>query len=286
MKSLGALAAHYAGQDLTLAYGLRITRSDAVVYGFTSHHRRARIAGVWYEATQGLDVTGIATSAGLEVDNLELSTLDDGSLFTHAQVRGGVWQNARFVCFRYNWAAPPATLADTETLVAGTFGQIKLLAGQVTVEMRGLQQYLQQPVGAASSKTCRARLGDALCGINIASYTITPVTVTAVTSDTVFTASGFGQVADYAGEGEVRWITGANAGLRCKIKTQTAGGIFTLSIGAEATIVIGDTFTAIAGCRKRLTEDCKVKFSNVLNFQGEPHRPGVDAITAQPDQSA
>ncbi len=50
-------------------------------------------------------------------------------------------------------------------------------------------------------------------------------------------------------------------------------------------IQVGDTFDVIAGCRKRLTEDCKVKFNNVLNFQGEPHLPGIDRLTAMADVS-
>jgi len=42
----------------------------------------------------------------------------------------------------------------------------------------------------------------------------------------------------------------------------------------------------VAGCRKRLDEDCRLKFDNVLNFQGEPHRPTVDAITETPEPNA
>ena len=44
-----------------------------------------------------------------------------------------------------------------------------------------------------------------------------------------------------------------------------------------ATIQIGDTFTVVAGCVKTL-DACITKFDNVLNFQGEPHRPLQDAL--------
>jgi hypothetical protein len=47
-------------------------------------------------------------------------------------------------------------------------------------------------------------------------------------------------------------------------------------------IQIGDTFSAVAGCQKRLAEDCGTKFSNVVNFGGEPHLPGIDALTSPP----
>lgn len=284
MKTLpSGLSTLYSGGAKTIAYGLRITRADAAVYGFTSHDRDVTISSVAYEAAQGLDVTSLVMNAGLAVDNFELSTADDGTLFTREAVMGGIWQNARFLCFRYNWASPPATLADTEPLCAGTFGAVRLLNGKVVAELRGLQQFLQQPVGEVSSKTCRARFGDAKCGFNIATRTHTPSTVTAVASREQFTASGRAEASDYFGDGEILWLTGDNAGIRHKVKA-FASGVFTLYLATEATIQTGDTFTAIGGCRKRL-DDCIAR-SNVLNFQGEPHRPGIDAVTASPEVSA
>ena len=47
-------------------------------------------------------------------------------------------------------------------------------------------------------------------------------------------------------------------------------------------VQIGDTYEVIAGCTKRRSEDCRDKFDNVPNFQGEPDRPGVDQLTASP----
>ena len=48
----------------------------------------------------------------------------------------------------------------------------------------------------------------------------------------------------------------------------------------SAAIAIGDAFTAVAGCQKRHDVDCRDKFGNLLNFQGEPHLPGIDALTS------
>lgn len=282
MKALpSALAAHYAGDTLTTAVAVKITRKDGAVYAYTSHDEPATISGTTYLAS-GLIDSAFESGDSLAVDNLALTTLDDGSIFTRSDVIGGLWQNAAVYFFRYNWA----NLADgIEPLTAGTIGEVQLMQGQVRAEVRGLQQYLQQPVGIVSSKTCRARLGDAACGVNIATFTHSG-TVTGVTSQQVFTASGLTQAADYFGDGLVTWLTGANAGLKQKVKTHATGGVFTLALPMPAAITVGDTFTAIAGCHKRLIEDCKTKFNNVLNFQGEPHRPGIDELTAEPDATA
>ena len=73
----------------------------------------------------------------------------------------------------------------------------------------------------------------------------------------MFKDSALSQASDYFGEGEVEWLTGNNAGLFAKVKTHvnTSGAIFTLMQPMPATVQVGDTFTAIAGCRKRLLDD-------------------------------
>ena len=282
MKTLpSGLAAHYQGDALTTAVAVKITRVDGAVYAYTSHDVDAVISGVTYRAS-GLIDSAFESGDSLAVDNLALTTLDDGAIFAREDVIGGLWQNAAVYFFRYNWA----NLADgVEPLTAGTIGEVQMMQGQVRAEVRGLQQDLQQPVGIVSSKTCRARLGDGACTVNLTSFTHNG-TVTGVTNTRVFTASALTQAADYFGDGLIEWLTGNNAGIKQKVKTHATGGVFTLALPMPSAIQTGDTFRAIAGCRKRLMQDCKTKFNNVLNFQGEPHRPGIDELTAEPDATA
>ena len=49
----------------------------------------------------------------------------------------------------------------------------------------------------------------------------------------------------------------------------------------RATIAPGDGLRLIAGCDKRF-ETCRVKFDNLLNFQGFPDIPGDDWTAAIP----
>lgn len=282
-----AYQAHLNGENTTIGYILKLTRADAAVFGFTSAGEDVTIGAVIYSATQGLTISSLASSSGLAVDNLELSTIDDGTLFTRAQILGGVWQNAAFVLSRYNWANSSDGI---EPLMAGTIGQVGLREGMVVAELRGLQQYLQQTVGNVTTRTCRARFADFptpngsnRCRLTAATFTRAGNVVSTVTSALVFTSSGLWTAvptADYYGEGFLTWTSGANIGMSVKVRTYVASGVITLSAPAISTVVVGNTFTVIAGCRKRLTEDCKTKFSNVLNFQGEPHLPGVDKLTA------
>jgi uncharacterized phage protein (TIGR02218 family) len=271
------LTAHLATRETTLATALKITREDGTVFGFTTHDIDDVVSGVTYSANPGLDVTAIETAANAAVGNLDLTTLHDGTVFTTADILNGVWRNAAFTIFRYNWAA----LADgVDTLLAGTLGEATLRQNTVVVELRDLRQYLQQAVGDASSKTCRARLGDARCAKVLTAFTHTG-TLTAAASNQVFTDSARAEAAAYFDEGEITWTGGANDGLSAKIKS-FAAGVFTLALPMYGTVAIGDTYSAVAGCRKRLAEDCVAKFDNVLNFVGESHRQGLNDLTASP----
>lgn len=274
-----ALATHYAQRSTTLAVALKITRTDAQVYGFTSADADVTISAVLYKSAPGLLVTEIVNSAGYAVDNLELTTVNDGTVFTQFDILSRVWTNAAYQIFVYNWASPGDGI---DTLSTGTLGEATVSDNQLTIELRGLQQPLQQPVGSPSTKTCRARLGDALCRKDLTSFTYTG-TLTHVTSNQEFRDSARAEALAWFDDGLFTFTSGPNAGLQRKIKTHLANGTFTLSRPLLGTVAVGHTYSVIAGCRKRLAEDCVAKFNNVINFQGEPHRPTLDDLVAQPE---
>ena len=278
MKTLPtALAAHIATRNTTLATALRITRQDGTVFAFTTHDIDDVVGGVTYLAKPGLAASDIIIAANAAVGNLQLTTLHDGTVFTTADVLGGRWRNAAFTIFRYNWAS----IGDgIDTLLAGTLGEFTLLRNSVTAELRDFRQYLQQSVGDASSKTCRARLGDARCKKALTAFTYTGA-ITGVTNEQTFADSGRTEAAQWFNEGEITFTGGDNNGISAKIKT-FASGVFTLAIPLILPVLPGDTYTAVAGCMKRVDEDCHAKFNNVVNFVGEPHRKGMNDLTAPP----
>lgn len=284
MKSLpSALATHVATRQTTLATALKITRTDGLVMGFTTCDVSTDISGVTYSSNPGLLVTDIVIAANPSVGNLELRTLHDGTIFTPGDILGGRWRNAAFVLFRYNWAS----VADgIDTLLAGTLGEITLEQNMLVAELRDLRQYLQQPVGFVSSKTCPYRLGDARCGVNVALFTVSGTITHVSDGKRVIRDSARAEAADYFGEGEIRFTSGDNEGISAKVAEYAANGTFTLSLPLYINVQVGDTYTAIAGDRKRLEEDCRDKFNNVLRFGGQPHRRGINNLTAGPDPAA
>ena len=83
--------------------------------------------------------------------------------------------------------------------------------------------------------------------------------------------------------GIVVFETGANAGVALEVKTWTqSGSQVELYLPAPFDVAVGDRLRISPGCDKRLAT-CKAKFSNVLNFRGEPFVPGADEMAKYPD---
>lgn len=276
----GGLAAHYALDATTLCQCLKIVRSDGVSLHYTTAQIDVPVSGDVYLSAPGLEVSDLVNSSGLNVDNLEMTIIpEDSGYITRSDLLTGKWNGANFELFETSYVDPTIGINILKT---GTLGEVRLARDSFVVELRGLAQALQQTIGAVTSKTCRYRLGDADCTVDLGPFTHNG-TVSGVTSQQVFTASALTQPADYFVEGTVEFTSGNNDGYIQKCKIYTSGKIFTLSLPMPFPIQVGDTFTAIAGCRKRLSEDCYTKFDNVLNFGGEPHIPGIDSVTAPPE---
>lgn len=72
--------------------------------------------------------------------------------------------------------------------------------------------------------------------------------------------------------GLLEWLTGLNAGSQMEVKDYTmADGNFSLVLPMWFDLAVSDTFSVQLGCFKRLPEDCRAKFNNTHNFQGEPY---------------
>ena len=104
-------------------------------------------------------------------------------------------------------------------------------------------------------------------------------TVTGVTNLTTFADTSLSEADGFWALGQVTWVTGDNAGRSMEVKESTsATGTIQLYLPMADTIQVGDTFTIVAGCAKRLSEDCLTKFDNVNNARMEPYIPGIDAL--------
>jgi uncharacterized phage protein (TIGR02218 family) len=265
-----------------LANGILIERPDGTQLALTSADSDHAITGIpldgvatgaiAYLSTPGLSVSNIRSTEGLDVDNLEGTLLDSG-LVEHGDIVRGLWFGAAWSLFVYCWADVSMGFSVVKV---GHIGNIKPLTGKFVIELRDLREYLQAEQADVLGKDCHYDYGDARCGKNKAASTVTG-TVTSAASVQVFTDTGRTEADDWFGNGEFEWTSGPNTGVRTKVKTYVAD-TFTLAIPMAAAIGAGDTYSVVAGCRKRRTEDCATKHGNVLNNGGTPDKPIVNEV--------
>ena len=267
-----AFADHLAQEVTTLATCWSITRKDGFTLYFTDHDKDIIVDGHRYEAADSMNPSAVSSQAGLAVDNLEFEGVLSAAAITEADILAGKYDHAEITVFMVNYADPAM---GTLHLKTGWLGEVTLQGGQFIAEMRGLSSRLQQLIGEVYTSACRAQLGDARCGVNLAGYTFTG-TVTAIEGSYAFSDSTKTQGSGYFSGGKVTFTSGANAGISMEVRDFSAGR-FGLFLPMPAAITVGDSFTAVAGCDKQF-DSCKAKFNNAVNFRGEPHVPGTDKI--------
>lgn len=268
------LLSHLSGDVTTLATLWRIERTDGKVFTFTDHDLPIVYEDEEYEASTGYTASAIRSSAGLDVDNLEIESLISSDVITDDDLIAGLWDFAEFVIMRVNYEN---LSQGAEILRAGTLGNVRTGQHNFFVELRGVMQPLQQDVGRIYTPACDADLGDSRCKVNLASFTVTG-TVTGSITQSSFSDSGRSEASGWFNFGLLTFTSGDNDGFKMEVKTFNAG-VFVLQQSMPYPIQAGDTYSVYAGCDK-IRGTCRDKFSNTVNFQGFPDVPGVDRMVS------
>lgn len=227
--------------------------------------------GKIYRATAGYQFTGYSagsttTPAAIDIEGiLELCGIGT------AQIESGQFDSARCYYFATNWPDP---IEDYEEIVATILGRTHTLDKKYKIEEMSLADALNQAVGHTFIQTCQKHFGGqefAGCKVDKSLYTFSGV-ITAVTDQRNFKASALSQAAGYFNEGTILFTSGKNSILKpLEIKGFLTGGSIETYDAFFYPPQIGDTFTIVAGCQKRL-QDCKA-YNNVINFGGFSYVP-------------
>lgn len=259
---------------VTLAWCWRISRCDGVTIGFTAHDAPLFFGGLVYRPAPGLRPAAIEAS-----DALSATTTDIAAALTSDAIRAddldaGRWDRARVTLMLVDWTAP----ADRTLILAdGELGEVVRSGASFSAELAGVAAAFDMPVAPATSPTCRARLGDPACGVDLAPRRH-DVTVSAIAGEAV-TVSGLPAGAAPV-FGELLWLGGPACGLRSTI---IAGQGATLRLAEMPPFAVTPPVAArvTEGCDKRM-ETCRDRFANLINFRGEPFLPGNDLLTRYP----
>ncbi len=165
-----AMKDHIAGDVTTLCTCWRATLRNGTIIGFTDHTRNITFGGQLYKASSGYTPTSIESSCMLNVDNLEVEGIINGVDVTEGDLLAGLWDEAKVLIFWLNWNDLTMGAAHMKS---GTVGQIVIKDTSFVAEVRGLTQAYATVIGDLTSSLCRARFGDARCGVDLAAYTFT-----------------------------------------------------------------------------------------------------------------
>lgn len=273
MKTLSAELKNHLAEEVTmLATCWKLTRRDSAVLGFTSHDADLVIDDITYKAATGMTPSMVASNANLSVDNLEVQGMLSDDAVTEEDIHAGLYDFAQIEIFQVNYA----DLSQGKlTLRTGWLGEVSFSRGHFIAEVRGLTQRLSKTIGELFSPACRASLGDARCKVDIDSLTAT-ASATAVISQLHIKASALDQQNGTFDYGILTFTSGANEGISMEVKAYITGDI-TFVLPLPFAIEEGDAFTVTPGCDKTF-ETCIARFSNAVNFRGEPHLPGIDKM--------
>lgn len=266
----------------TLCWCWRIERADGVVLGLTEHDQDLLVEGVTYRAGSA-DFAGSAeTATGFRADTTAMAGVLRSDLITDAALLSGTYDNALVDVLRVDWRDPTSVVH----VWRGRVGEVRRDEAGFTMELRGIVSDLDRPVGRVIQRRCDAVLGDARCGVDLtAPHYLGSGAVTAVIGPGVIEVNGVdGFAHGWFDHGLMTWTSGALSGVRVQIARHevASGAVFLhLRVDPAVTPVIGDAFTAQAGCDKRWAT-CQGKFSNTENFRGFPMIPGDDWLIAGP----
>lgn len=280
--TVAKLNAHLAVGTTHVCHCWSIVRTDGVTFGFTDHDRPLKFDGINFRPDSGLSAKALASTTGLSVNNTEALGMLSANAVTDKDIEAGRYDAAEVTTWLVRWD----NVSHREIRFIGTIGEITREQGTYRVELRGLTEMLNQPQGRAYLKTCSAVLGDGGCKVNSSDIAFrADVPLTEVDDGQVLTKVLAATYTDRWFEGGfVEFKSGDANGLQAVIKDDEIVGnsrVLTLWRPMPAEVVVGDQVRIIAGCDKR-AETCRVKFDNLVNFQGFPDIPGDDWLLSVP----
>lgn len=254
----------------TAAWCVRIVCTNGLTLRLTTYPRDLTMSNAAvYESDSGYEQTAYSSGTDFSPSAIDLIGFVGVAGITRDQIASGVFDNARVHVFKCNFLSP---VEDYEPVTAGFFGKTTLEDDKYTIQGMSLIDALNQSSGQTYLPSCSRTFGDAGCQKSLPTITVTAA-ITSVTSQGVVRLSSLAFSADYFGAGTIEITTGDNAGLKpLEIKSHAADGTIATFEPFYYLPQVGDTAKLIPGCRKRL-EDCRDKWSNVVNFFGFTNIP-------------
>jgi uncharacterized phage protein (TIGR02218 family) len=271
---ISTISAKLKAESPTLTRIWKITNGQGSL-GFTTFSQDLTIDGLLYKASLGFNPTDIESSVN-DPYNMELTSILNENGITAIDLSSGLFDYAGVLVALVDYTNLPSSLTVNPpqhlALFSGKINKISYTEDNYTVELMSKANLLTGKTNWVTSKTCRYRFGDEKCGYDISVQKDT-LSVSAPGSDNFHFTSGTSFSDDLYTGSTLTWTTGDNTGQILRVMKSNGQNFFTLTPTVNP-IKAGDNFQVVKQCNKTIV-DCK-KYSNFLNFGGEPDLPGID----------
>lgn len=261
-----------------------VSEVTGAVVGITSWSEDLRnvpgYPGVVFKSTTGVTASKAEITEGSHPANMETDIFLLTAGISEADVLAGVWTHAEATVFVTNYMA---VKMGQLVIMAGYLGQFVQKGRMLTTELQSYSGALTVMIGTVTRPECANDLGDAKCQVALGPFTKTGSITSAISTDS-FADIGRTETGDYFQNGKFRFDTGPNAGLgwfQIDSWDQTTK-TWVLRRALPYMPVVGNTYTAIRGCRKRPDADCTAKFSNRINFNAWDSMDTMENIVRLP----
>lgn len=265
------------GRAHFLAHLWKIEMNEGTILYITDHDRDINDGTNVYSASSGIQRSAREASGQLSREsNMSMKGAFDSAFVTAADVGAGFFDGAKVTERVVDWRYPRGIMVGDIRSDTWWISRIKAAGDGFTFELEGVKRNMRRKFGGVIGRLCRHQLGGDICdnGVNIesATYKHSGTVSAIVTQPRIFEATLAG-ANNFYNNGKLVWTSGANVGVRAQVKLwATATNRVYLEVPLPFDIVVGDAFNIYAGCNKTLSE-CETKFSNLVNFGGEPFVP-------------
>jgi len=259
----------------TVATYWRVLRRDGVALGFTSHDRDLWFDGLVHAASPGMVPFAIRRTSDLEADSAEVQGALTHDAISAADLAAGLFDQAQVRIGLVDWET-----GEHLILYAGAIGAVSEQDGQFSAELVSRKAELKRDPTPRTSPSCRATFCGPGCNLSPLPFTH-EVHVTAI--DFEANAVTFDKAIEpgLLQSGTLRWLDGPQAGMETTIMGEDLSGGHVLAWPIAELAVPGCAVRLREGCDRTLGT-CASRFSNAVNFQGEPYLPGNDLLVRYP----
>lgn len=265
----------FAQELETVATFWRVMRRDGIALGFTTHDQDLWLEGILHRATPGMVPSAIRRSADFEADSAEVEGAISHDSLSAADLAAGRFDNARVAIGLVDWES-----LEAQVLYRGAIGTVSEESGKFSTELVSRKAELAIDPIPRTSPSCRAAFCGPGCSLSPARFTHEAVLSSRDLDANTVILTSTAATADLVG-GTLQWLDGPQAGMAMSIVAALADGALALDHLLDTALEAGHRAILREGCDRTL-ETCATRFSNAVNFQGEPFLPGNDQVARYP----